>query len=241
MLKARLEAIIRRALQPRVQNWLANSSVGSLFAQLAPLPIWARLILGAFTVTSFLISFPLLVSRLGGFVTSVTGYLHAYWAFLLLILVALALAVQLLSPASSVPKEIREARNAVLNIQQAMVTGRAKGWTASDDTDQSLRRRLFIRSYSVVVEEDLNGPLHRSYVREGLVVAIDEAAKSPLARARRYYRTNGCNFATDYFDSWDRQVLLEYDPNCTGSPNVVSGDALFIWPAVPVLGAYGGR
>src|SRR5688572_33065505 len=111
MLKALLRAIVAKTSRPSVQNWLANISVGSFFAQLAPLPTYGRVVLGAITLTFFLVSFPLLATKVGSLLKSLIGYVQAYWAFLLLILVTLALVLQLVSPPGSIPREIRDSRN----------------------------------------------------------------------------------------------------------------------------------
>ncbi|MGA2224808.1 MAG: hypothetical protein ABSH41_10240 [Syntrophobacteraceae bacterium] len=87
----------------------------------------------------------------------------------------------------------------------------------------------------IVIESlDDQAQVLKTYVKDGKKVASDIHEKGLYPFVRRYYRSNGCNFATDYFDKSGNHSCLKYDKDCTGNTQVFQLSSPVFIPPVPL-------
>jgi hypothetical protein len=163
----------------------------------------------------------------------IVNFLRAFWRFLLFLFAGIALtfgALYVFSP-PGVPRPVARAREAVLEVQRSLNGHDVAVRTLCEQG--KVPARYYMRGYEVlaVEREQPDGAVLRTYMRDGRVLAEDGPA--PSGEVRRYYR-GPCNFASDFFDGSGRLAFLEYDPKCSGHPEVVASEPV-PFPPIPVF------
>lgn len=222
--------------EPVWKRYVANIGTGSLIGAVAPaVPTAFRIGFGVTALVCLVIDSQWFRRRLKTIAQTVSEFVRHFW-WLLLVLLAITGtggAVWRHFGNRSTPKSIVDARTNVLQIQRSL-TGKdiRTLWVLSKDARPT--DRVYARGWEPVVVEHRADPSRlKTYLSKGKVVAEDVPG-SPSGFIRKYYRGK-CMFASDYFDSEGRFVLLEYDENCNGKLVVIGSESPSFFPPFPVF------
>jgi len=223
---------------PTVHNWLTAIGGGAIVLQFTPgLPLWLRFVLGAIALICGVICFPRIRTKIQNVLSLFIGFLKNFRVFVIF-LVGIIATVVIVLPKPKLPQDVLKARHAVVEIQTSMSEGSVRSWWAASDRSYKPEKTFFVKEeYQLVVVEnlDLESQVVRTYIMDGRKIASDVRQREPYPFARKYYRSDGCIFATEFFDKTGLYHHLDYDKNCTGTVETFDLSSPVLLPPVPLL------